>query len=154
MARLWDLSWGAGLLLLAASAANPEGDIAPPAARVAVAGFDGPVRAEVMRIIDGDTFEVSARIWLGEAVDVRVRIEGIDAPELHANCAEELRRAEAGRDYLSRRIAGGEVELRDVRYDKYGGRIRAVVRDDRGDVGAAMIAAGLARPYHGERRQS
>ena len=154
MRRLWDLSWGAGLLVLAVSAAGSGRDLAPPAEQVAVAGFDGPVRAEVIRIVDGDTFEVSARIWLGEAVDVRVRIEGIDAPELHARCAEEFRRAEAARDYLSQRIAGGEVELSDVRYDKYGGRIRAVVRDGGGNVGEAMIAAGLARPYHGERRRS
>ena len=68
----------------------------------------------VTHIVDGDTFEVSARIWLGEAVDVRVRIEGIDAPELHARCVAEFRRAEAARNYLSQRIAGGEVELDDL----------------------------------------
>ncbi len=46
--------------------------------------FQGPVAAHVSRVIDGDTFEASAAIWLGQAITVRVRIAGIDAPELRA----------------------------------------------------------------------
>jgi len=151
--RLWGWGVGAGLLVLACAAGNPTSDAAPSAMRVAAAAFEGPVRADVVRVIDGDTFEAAARIWLGEAIDIHVRIEGIDAPELHARCDEERSRAEAARAYLARRIGGGEVELSGVRYDKYGGRVRATVRDSRGDVGEAMIAGGLARPYHGGRRR-
>lgn len=152
--RVWGFGIGAGLLLLALGSANPGSDVAPAAFRVAAAAFDGPVRAKVVQVIDGDTFEAAAQIWLGEAIDVRVRIEGIDAPELRARCDEERVRAEAARDFLTSRIGGAEVELSGVRYDKYGGRVRAVVRDGSGDIGRAMIAAGLARPYRGERRRS
>lgn len=112
------------------------------------------MRADVVRIIDGDTFGAAARIRLGEAVDIHVRIEGIDAPELHTRCGAERRRALAAKDYLENRIGGGEVELSGVRYDKYGGRVRATVRDARGNVGEAMIVKGYARPYHGGRRGS
>ena len=158
-AQLWNFGGlGAGLLIglliLGLSAANPASDVAPAGYRVAAAAaFDGPVQADVVRVIDGDTFEAAAHIWLGEAIDIHVRIEGIDAPELHARCEDERIRAEAARDYLAQRIGGGEVQLSDVRYDKYGGRVDAMVRDGRGDVGRAMIAAGHARPYHGERRR-
>ena len=151
--RVWGIAAGAGLLILAFATANPSSDAAAPGRRVAAAAFRGPVRAQVVRIIDGDTFEAAARIWLGEAVDIHVRIAGIDAPELHARCDSEYRRARAARDWLERRIGGGEVELSDVRYDKYGGRVRAVVRDGDGNVGQAMLARGLARPYHGGHRQ-
>ncbi len=152
--RLLGLGAGAGLLLLAFAAGNPASDAAAPGLRVASAAFAGPVRADVVRVIDGDTFEAAARIWLGESVDIHVRIEGMDAPELHARCDDERRRAEAARDYLTRRIGGDRVELTAVRYDKYGGRVRAVVRDGGGEIAAAMIARGLARPYHGGRRGS
>lgn len=152
--RVLGMGVGAALLLLGFGAGNPSGDTAPPGLRVAAAAFDGPVRADVVRVIDGDTFAAAARIWLGEAVQVHVRIEGIDAPELHARCANERHRALAARDYLARRIGGREVELTAVRYDKYGGRVRAVVRDGGGDVGAAMIADGYARPYRGGRRRA
>ncbi len=147
--HVWSIR--AGLLVLVVSAADPASDAAPAGYRAAA--FEGPVNAAVIRIIDGDTFEAAARIWLGEAIEVRVRIEGIDAPELHARCPQERARAEAARDYLARRISGGEVRLSAVHYDKYGGRVDAVVRDDKGDIGQAMIAAGMARPYHGHRRQ-
>lgn len=150
--RVWGLGVGTALLMLAFAASNPSSDAAPPGLRLAAAAFDGPVKADVVRVIDGDTFEAAARIWLGEAIDVHVRIEGIDAPELHARCPDERERAEAARSWLADRIGGGVVELSTVRYDKYGGRVRATVRDTHGNVGEAMIRRGLARPYHGGRR--
>jgi len=115
--------------------------------------FSGPVVAHVDRVIDGDTFEASAAIWLGQQISVRVRISGIDAPELRARCDAERRRAEAARDYLGKRIEGGEVRLSFVRYDKYGGRVDAAVTDPRGDIAEAMIRAGLARLYDGGHRE-
>ena len=48
--------------------------------------------------------------------------------------------------------SGAEVRLSRIVYDKYGGRVRASVADARGDIGQAMLAAGLARAYHGEKR--
>ena len=152
--RLWGIGAGAGLLLLAVASGDPATDAAPAGLRVASAAFEGPVRADVVRVIDGDTFEASAQIWLGEAVDIHVRIEGIDAPELHSRCDAEYARAEAAKSYLESRIGGGEVELSGVQYDKYGGRVRAVVKDGSGDVGQAMIAKGYARAYHGGHRGS
>ena len=132
--------WQTILLLNAAQAADSSSN------------FAGPVSAHVDRVIDGDTFEASANIWLGQQISVRVRISGIDAPELRARCDAERNRAEAARDYLSKRIAGGEVKLSALRYDKYGGRVDAAVSDGRGDVGEGMVRAGLARLYDGGHR--
>jgi micrococcal nuclease len=142
----------AGAVILPAGLGNPASDVAPAPMRLASTGFEGPVSAQVTRVIDGDTFEASAAIWLGESIDVHVRIAGIDAPELHARCDDERVKAEAARDFLAHRIEGSEVRLTAVRYDKYGGRVDADVADAQGDVGAGMLKAGLARPYHSERR--
>ncbi|HVP84451.1 MAG TPA: thermonuclease family protein [Rhizomicrobium sp.] len=119
---------GAGVLA-AVSATNPATDLAAMGERVAAASFDGPVSAEVIHVVDGDTFEAKATIWLGQSIDVRVRIAGVDAPELHARCNAELTLALAARDWLVRRIEGKNVRLSAVRYDKYGGRVDATVRD-------------------------
>jgi endonuclease YncB( thermonuclease family) len=142
----------AGGLIVLAGWLNPASDLAPSGERLALAAFEGPVSADVVRVIDGDTFEANARIWIGETVAVRVRIAGIDAPELHARCDDEYRRAVAARDYLAQRIQGASVELSRVHNDKYGGRVDADVSDAKGDVGKAMIARKLARPYLGGRR--
>jgi endonuclease YncB( thermonuclease family) len=114
--------------------------------------FPGPVRAHVARVIDGDTFEALADIWLDQQVVIRVRIAGMDAPELRARCDAERSRAEAARDYLTRRIEGGEVRLSAVHFDKYGGRVDAEVIDARGRIADAMIRARLARAYDGGHR--
>lgn len=150
------LALGSALLgaavIAAAGSFDPGSGFASAGVRLAKASFEGPVNADVIHVVDGDTFEARAAIWLGQSIEVRVRIAGADAPELHARCDEERVRAEAARDWLIHRIEGSEVRLSEVRYDKYGGRVDATVRDSSGDVGAALIAAGLARPYHGGHR--
>jgi micrococcal nuclease len=77
----------------------------------------------------------------------------VDAPETRSECADERRLALAARDYLARRLLNKEITLIRVVYDKFGGRVRAEISDADGDIARALIAAGLARPYHGERRQ-
>lgn len=113
----------------------------------------GPVPAHVLRVIDGDTIEVRARIWLGQEVAIRVRLDGADAPELKGKCVAERERAQAARAFLEKRIGGREVTLTEVRYDKYGGRVLArVAGADGANVSDALIARGLAHAYGGAAR--
>src|ERR1700733_10622993 len=55
---------------------------------------------DVLRIIDGDTFEARVRVWPGLDVDTKIRLRGIDAAELHARCPDELAQAQAARTKL------------------------------------------------------
>jgi endonuclease YncB( thermonuclease family) len=108
---------------------------------------------EVVRVIDGDTFEARVRVWPGLDVNTKVRLRNIDAPELHARCAQEYERAEAARDALRTILAAGEVTIYRVGPDKYGGRIDAMVATrDTADVSAALLNGGWARRYDGGRR--
>lgn len=121
----------------------------------AVAGerLAGPVPALVTAVIDGDTLEVQARIWLGQQVTTRVRLAGIDAPEARSNCARERALAARAESLLKARLRRPEVQLYDLSYGKYAGRILARVETADGeDLGSALLAAGLARAYAGGRR--
>ena len=151
MAGRWWRRTGVAALVLAA----PVLALAPAgAAELAREVLEGPVPVEVIRIIDGDTIVVRAHPWLGVFIETRVRLAGIDAPELRGRCDGEIALAGRARDRLAELLAGGAARLDDVRHDKDAGRVRARVLDGNGvDVGAALIAAGLARPYHGERRR-
>ena len=114
----------------------------------------GPVAADVVEVIDGDTLRVSAHIWLGQRLETLVRLGGIDAPELHGRCEEERRMALAARKALAR-AAGTTVLLFDVDYGKYAGRVTARVSTTGGqDLSALMLASGLARPYAGGARST
>ncbi|MFZ3032815.1 MAG: thermonuclease family protein [Parvibaculum sp.] len=115
--------------------------------------LEGPVDAEVLHVIDGDTLALRVHIWIGQTVDMNVRIAGIDAPELHGECASERARVEEARGFLQRLVEGQRLRLEDVRNDKYGGRVIAGVRDMKGeDIGEALLSRGLARSYEGRKR--
>lgn len=51
----------------------------------------GPVRADVVRVIDGDTLAVTAHIWVGQSLATSVRIRGIDTPELRGGAPGKRR---------------------------------------------------------------
>jgi endonuclease YncB( thermonuclease family) len=109
--------------------------------------------AQVLRVVDGDTFEARVRIWPGMDVTTLVRLRGVDAPELRARCAEERSKALAARDALARLLQEGAVEVARVAQDKYGGRVDADVSTAQTpDVAQALIAAGVARRYDGGKR--
>ena len=55
----------------------------------------GPVAAELVRVVDGDTLAVKAHIWLGQTIETKVRIRGIDTPETKGKCAREVSMAAA-----------------------------------------------------------
>src|SRR2546421_12572424 len=110
--------------------------------------------ADVQRVLDGDTFEARVRVWPGIEITTKVRLRGIDAPELGgARCPEERTKAEAARDALRAMLAEGDVAVMRVGLDKYGGRVLAdAATRATPDVSAAMLAKGLARAYGGGRR--
>ena len=111
--------------------------------------------ADVLRVIDGDTFEARVRVWPGLDVDTKVRLRGIDAAELHARCSDELAKAQAARAALETILAEGGVAVSRVGVDKYGGRVDAVASTrNTADVSAAMLNGGWARSYDGGRRGS
>ncbi|MBM3564793.1 MAG: nuclease [Alphaproteobacteria bacterium] len=113
----------------------------------------GPVVAWVHDVIDGDTIAVRARIWLGQDVTTRVRLSGVDAPELKASCEEERHLASAARDFVRARVLETRVSLVDIHYDKYGRRVLARVVTATGeDLGESLIRRGLGRPYAGGAR--
>lgn len=133
---------------------------------LAVAGFaagpgvpadrlSGPVSADVVAVVDGDTLRVRAAVWVDLSVETLVRIRGIDTPELRGRCPGERDEARAAAETLRVLVGDRPVTLREIEGDKYFGRVLADVRTGAGiDVGPAMLATGLARPYDGGARGS
>jgi endonuclease YncB( thermonuclease family) len=111
--------------------------------------------AQVLRVIDGDTFAARVQLWQGVSVDTHVRLRDIDAAELHARCAREFAKALAARAALQTMLADGSVTISRIGTDKYGSRIDASVATRRiPDVSAALLRGGYARRYDGGRRGS
>lgn len=115
----------------------------------------GTYNAEVTRIIDGDTVEARIAVWMGQDVVTKVRLRGIDAPEINGACSSERDQAIAARDALASLIGNRPVMLDEIGPDKYFGRVVArLITVDGRDAGAALLVQRLARPYGGKRRES
>ncbi len=143
------------LILGAGAAPGQSGQLASPRpAPLYRQSVPGPVPATVLRVIDGDTLMVRARIWIGQEIEIKVRLAGVDAPELRGKCERERILARQARDLVAASIADGEVSLHGVQYGKFAGRVLARVETSAGvDLKTALLDAGLGRPYRGKRRQ-
>lgn len=111
----------------------------------------GPVEAEVLRVIDGDTIEVRAFIWPGHSVETRVRLADVDAPELRrVQCEEEREAGFAAKAFVESLLAGNSarVQISEVRLGSFAGRVIAhMALPDGRDLGALLMEEGHATPY-------
>ena len=100
-------------------------------------------------VVDGDTLKLDQRT---------VRIVGIDAPEVRAQCPAEAAGAERATAVLQRWVNAAPFELvprLDRPTDKYGRELMTARRTVRGQLETAaevLIEAGVARTYLGEAR--
>jgi micrococcal nuclease len=146
--------FAAGLTLGALIGPGLTGRVSsPPTPAPAPMTLRAAYPAEVVRVLDGDTFEARVRVWPGMEATTRVRLRGIDAPEMKARCDDERVRAVAARDALARMLAEGTVGITNVGQDKYGGRVDAdVSTGNTANVSGALLDLGVARRYDGGRR--
>lgn len=92
-------------------------------------------------VSDGDT------IRIGES---RIRLFGIDAPEGNQTCERDavpwLCGQEAGK-YLRELVAAQSLLCAEIDHDRYGRTVAICRLSDGRDIGAEMVAAGMAIAY-------
>lgn len=123
--------------------------------------LSGQVQAEpwtlpIAAVVDGDT--IKTQLPLPTPLDkVSIRILGIDTPEKgsRAKCEKEAALALKASAKIKQLAKGHKtMTVTEYKWDKFGGRIDAVVVINGVNVGDALIKDGLARPYFGEKKQS
>jgi endonuclease YncB( thermonuclease family) len=102
----------------------------------------------VQRVSDGDTIIAMT----ADGTKLRVRLLGMDAPDVpHGNKSGQPYGEEA-RDYLDHLIGGKTVRLDTYGPDRYH-RVLAVIWDEQINVNLLMVAMGYAEVYRGARCQ-
>lgn len=100
--------------------------------------------ATIVRVVDGDSAYAEVSLGFHLKLEISMRLEGINAPELNTAAGK------LARDYLKSLIpAGTAVLIRTYKdpKDKYGRWLARIYRD-KVDVNKEMLAAGHAVEYN------
>ncbi len=125
-----------------------------PAVMAAADVSDNLYWGQVTDVYDGDSLTAEIALWPGQYVEAKVRIRGIDAPEIRGKCDVERQKARQARDFLKQAILGQRIMLSDVKREKYGRILANVSKADGGSISEMMTGEGLVRHYQGKTRQS
>lgn len=113
--------------------------------------FAGEMTLPIVGGIDGDTIRTYLNLPC-PLCKAAVRIDGIDTPEKghRAKCEKEHQLALQATEF-TRSLIGTSTTMKitNFRWDKYGGRIDAVVYINGVNLGQELILSGFAVPYTG-----
>jgi len=107
-----------------------------------------------IRVIDGDTIEADIALGLGVVlVKQAIRLDSIDAPEIHSDNSQEKAAGLAVKQYVVKRLAAAKwIEIVRPERDKYG-RILAIVSVEGYSLENELLDKGYVRAYHGEAKK-
>jgi micrococcal nuclease len=102
---------------------------------------------------DGDTIRFNLPGYPSIAgKDIRVRVNGIDTPEIKGKCKKEKYKAQQARDMVADILKDAEkITLKNMNRGKYF-RIAADVIVDGENLGDMLIDAGMAIKYNGGKK--
>lgn len=110
--------------------------------------FTWKYKAKVLRVIDGDTYELLINLGFDILLHRHCRLYGVNCAEIHGE--------EKPRGLVIKQAVAGLIEGKDVtilspgKDDKYGRVLAKVIMDDGKDLGDYLLAEGMAKEYFGE----
>lgn len=107
----------------------------------------GPVKAKVLHVIDGDTLDVQI-VTSGRQTE-RVRLIGVDAPELHSSDSRQMMLGRRSAEFLRTLIEGEMITLEAGPAERDGyGRFLAYATTAQGDgLQEILLREGMASVY-------
>jgi endonuclease YncB( thermonuclease family) len=115
------------------------------AGRFAIQSWRGDHVAGLARVVDGDSIEIDGR---------RIRLWGIDAPELHQRCQDagggEYACGDKARAALASIVGDRRVACERQGDDRYGRMLARCHVEGGGDLATQLVAAGWALAYAGQ----
>ena len=115
-------------------------------------------QAKYIKVVDGDTVDLDIDLGLDIHHQVRVRLYGINTPELHSSDSEVLKKAKEAKLFLFNILTLPNLRSKDLliktqkdKTEKYGRYLAEIFTDgDPVSVNQKLIDAGLAVPYFGK----
>lgn len=107
-------------------------------------------RAQVVRVIDGDTVDVDIDLGLHVHTQARVRLLGVNAAE--HNTPEGRAAEQWVADWVTKRTNSDQpftIRTEKDHTEKYGRWLAALIGPDGADLSTDLLSAGHAKPWDG-----
>lgn len=114
----------------------PERALSDPLARSAL----------ITRVVDGDTVDADIDLGLDVHMRARIRVRGIDTPELNSSDPAEREKALKAKKFVEEAVLGKQVVLRLSGKGKYG-RLLADIEYEGKSLVKELLDSGLGKPY-------
>ena len=102
----------------------------------------------VHKVVDGDTLDLELDLGFSISIRQRVRLKGIDTPEIASKDAGDRERAKAAREFTAAWCARqAEIRAETTKDDKYGRMLAELVGDGGCRLTEDLLAARLAKRY-------
>lgn len=103
---------------------------------------------KLIKIVDGDTLDLEIDLGFNITIQERIRLSGIDAPEIRSSDVVEREKANASRLWLEKKLKDRKMRILTEKDDKYGRMLGWVyIEEDPVPINTQLIKEGLALPY-------
>ena len=107
--------------------------------------------AKLDRVVDGDTVDALVDLGFDTWKKVRIRMQGMNAPESRTRDLEEKARGIAAKIRLEELLDSGKFVLQSMGVGKYG-RCLGILYVDDVNINKTLITEGHATEYYGGKR--
>jgi len=111
-------------------------------------------RAKVLSVYDGDTITVLVDLGFNTFRKIKIRLYGINTPELKSKDENERKLAKKAKLVLQNKILNKDIIIKTFK-DKKGkyGRYLAEIYVNNININELMVKQGFAKPYFGGKRK-
>jgi micrococcal nuclease len=119
---------------------------------------DYTYKARIENVVDGDTVDAVVDVGFKMTAKLRLRLLGVNTPELKSSVPEERVKANQAKDYTTASLHGKDVIIKTQKSDAFG-RYLATIYYQVGDMvsyqvewrefNSSLISKGFAVPFKG-----
>lgn len=105
--------------------------------------------SNILKVIDGDTVDVSLDLGFYVTVVQRIRLDGLDTPEVHSKNIEEKKLAQEAKQFIEKWFEDNKnLTIKTKKDDKYGRMLGEIFCGDV-SLNKKLIELGYAWEYDG-----
>lgn len=109
-------------------------------------------KATVKKVYDGDTLTVEVDLGFTLKMELKLRLVGINTPEIKCSDPREKKLGKEVRDYLRELILNKKIYVDSKKKGKYGRYLADIYLGDL-HINQHLVDKGYAREYYGGRRK-